>query len=277
MRWRRMHPNRGSAPEPNPLFTKRNWQSYVIEHFSTFGLLVIFLILGSVYLLLYSSLFAVTRIEIQGTETISPTTLDQKYVRWQLGQRRWLLLTQNNTITFDSSWLKENINNNYGLESIEVKKKLPHTITVTLIEKKPELIWAIADAQYYIGQNGQLTTLSILTDVPPTLPLLYDESNTPVQPGDTVITSEQVLFLNELFAKIASIQDLEISKYSVPNNLSTQVNARVGERYTIYFDSSKPLDKQIEKLERVLKDEAFLKQPPREYLDVRIGDRVYYK
>lgn len=268
------------ADEPayrNPLFTKPNWQLFVIERLGLFGWLIVFLFVSTIYLIFYSPLLQITTVEISGTKTISPQMLNEKFVSWQLEQARYKIFKQNNIFMFSKKWLQENIGKQYDFAALTIDKKLPHTLRITITEKKPALGWVVNGVQYYLGESGEIASLMDGSDQTNAVPLIYDDSNTTVTVGQIILNRDKVFFIEGLLKQISQLKSIEVVSYHMLNNLNPQLNVRTKADYTIYFDTAKGLDVQLTKLKRILADETLTSKPPKEYIDVRLGDRVYYK
>lgn len=108
------------------------------------------------------------------------------------------------------------------------------------------------------------------------MPALYDGSNTPVKPGDQVLATERMDVLNNFVNRLNALPEVTVIGYTIPHILGARINVQTEAGYDIYFDLSRDLDSQINKLTATL-NELNPEEIPREYIDVRIGDRVYTK
>jgi cell division septal protein FtsQ len=261
----------------NPLFTKPSWRLFVIERFSFFGWLVILVALIIAYLLFYSPLLRITTVAIDGTQNISTRVLKERYVDWQLQQQRLKIFPQNNLIMFSKKWLTELISRDYSLASLKIKKQWPHTLVITLSEKNPELVWMAGSTYFYLGENGDIASQLPSQEMAAGIPTIVDDSNTAAKVGQPVLTRDKVVFIEQLIDKIRQIPSIEAVAYHMISGAGTQVNVQTAAGYVINFDTSKNIDAQVTKLQRILDDQAFKDNPPKEYIDVRLGDRVYYK
>lgn len=260
----------------NPLFAKKNWRQFIIDRFSLFGFGIILLFLLFVYLLFYSPILQIATIEIQGTDAETAKVLDEKYVRWQLDQRRFLVFRQGNILFFSTSWLTENIEKEYSFESLAINKKIPHLLRITIQEKNPELIWTTDNTSFYISEKGIVSSKVTETDNREGMNTVFDQSNETVQPGDMVLPPEKISFITETIDRVSDFTIFEIDSFTIPHRLSSQFSVQTTEGYAIYFDTTKDLSSQIIKLKEVFTDTNQL-QTPEEYIDLRIGDRVYIK
>ncbi|MDD5039862.1 MAG: hypothetical protein PHY34_01800 [Patescibacteria group bacterium] len=280
MRWKfkqyKRHLPSSSRQSPNPLYSRTSWQSYVIEHFSIFGFGLILIILLFLYFFLYSPTFNINRVKIEGTDRITAQIIDEKIIRWQLDQRRLLVFKQRNAFLFSTKWLRKNINAHYGFETLEIKKTLPHSLTVTIKEKIPEFIWSTGAMRYILAADGtaasKLDDTAVLVDIP----TILDEQNSPIQPGDSVITPEKVVFIKTALLQLVDLDAITIASYSFPHRLSTQFTVHTENGYVIYFNTNKNFETQLTKLKTFLSTLELGKEP-KEYIDLRIGDRVYSK
>jgi cell division septal protein FtsQ len=281
MRWnfRENKVNRNRDNEPtykNPLYAKTNWQAYVIARLGTFGWLTLLGLLLIIYAIFYSPWLSIINIKIDGTNTSTAAIIGERFVSWQMSQRKWAIFRQNNLLLFDSAWLKENLQSKYSLSEVVVKKKLPHTLEVTVHMKAPALVWVTSDAYYYVDETGNVSTQVSISESTVSLPHVFNDSNEAPQQGSQVLTPEKIQFITAMTLQLNQLTGVKILSYSMPHNLSTQVNAKTEAGYVIYFDSSISLDTQMEKLRGVL-DTKIKESKPKEYVDLRIGDRVYIK
>ncbi|MBU0598493.1 hypothetical protein KKF61_05925 [Patescibacteria group bacterium] len=260
----------------NPLYTKNSWQSFVIARFSIFSWLVILVLLVFFYIIFYSPLFQITKITIAGISAKESKVLDEKFVRWQLQQNKWKIFKQSNILIFSKDWLRENIESKYNPEFVDINKSIPHTLSITIKEKNPVFIWITDNSYYYLEETGIISEKIDNPENLPAMPALYDGSNTPVKPGDQVLATERMDVLNNFVNRLNALPEVTVIGYTIPHILGARINVQTEAGYDIYFDLSRDLDSQINKLTATL-NELNPEEIPREYIDVRIGDRVYTK
>lgn len=260
----------------NPLYAKKNWQQYIIEKFNFFSWLTLLVFISFVYLIFYSPLLIIKKIEINGTINIPAKILEQDFIKWQLQQRKWLIFKQNNILLFSKDWLRKNIENKYGFDSLIIDKQFPNTLKIDITEKTPKLVWITGDKSYYLDENGFIASQINNIESATNLPQIIDEGNSDVRPGQEILTSSKINFINELINKISKVKSIEIENISTPHQLSTQVNVNTTIGYQINFDIMQNIDDQILRLNRVLA-ESETGNSPQEYIDLRFGERVIVK
>lgn len=281
MRWnfRRNKIDRSRDDEPtykNPLYAKQSWQAFVIARFGTFGWLTVLTVILIAYVAFYSPVFGITDIRVEGASRTTAQTIADKFIVWQMGQRKWLVFRQNNLIVFSKQWLRQNLDDQYSLADVTIKKKLPHTLTVTVSEKAPALVWVTNDAYYYVDENGGISPNIDNAELAASLPNVFDETNAPVDQNTDFLPKERIQFIVALKSELADIPDLSIQSFSMTSRVNPKINAKTEAGYIITFDSALSLDTQITKLTEVLNTTA-KETPPKEYIDLTLGDRVYMK
>ena len=282
MRWnlhqKKIQKHHQQAPAyKNPLFAKKTWQLYVIQRIGLISWLTILALIVFIYFIFYSPLLQITKVEIKGTVDISPTTIKEKMVDWQMQQGRWVIFKQNNLVLFDQNWLVSNINQEYPIESINITKDFPNTLVVSIVEKKPEFVWVSNGQYYYISSNGLIDQKIENSEPAASLPHINDESNEEISTGQEVLNEQKLSFFKELNIALIAMPSVNIIAYSVPNIIVPQINVSVEEGYQIFFETNKSLEQQINKLKRIIEEGTIIKENPQEYVDLRIGDRVYIK
>ncbi len=269
-----------TGPHQNPIHTRPNWQSYVIAHFSFFVWLMILCVLTVSYFLFYSNTFRITLVRVVGTSASTAHELYRDIIQPQLSDHRLLIIPQYSTTTFDSQKLESSIAAAYSVEDVSVKKSLfQKKLTITIVEKPPEIIWYSNSTYYYVDYKGDIA--QIVTDISAVsdqYAQVIDQSNSPVSTQQHILDDDRIVFIRDCFTRMKNFSELPIFNFSLANNLSTQLIVHITDKpFVLYFDMSASLDTQLLKLERVLADDTLTAKNPQEYIDLRIGDKVYFK
>lgn len=144
---------------------------------------------------------------------------------------------------------------------------------------QPILLLATANKEILINSEGiAVADLddSSITLKPDGIPLLQDQSNTPIKIGKPGLTSSQVAFITEL-RRQSEAKKLEFDSMSLEAGggeltvKHTEANYKV--RYNMYEDARKSFGTFFAAKERAEKTSSI----PKEYIDVRIPERAYIK
>jgi len=281
MRWnfrdKKITENKTEPTFKNPLYNISN--SGII--YENVGLILSIILLGVliiIYSFFYAPWFSIKNVEFKNLSSISPIKLTEEYIKPQLNSFNYIFTKQINIFSFSKSKLINNISEEYNLESINIEKKLPNQIIITINEKLPTLIYRSNNTNFFLDENGTIT--SKLTEEESNnegnLPIIVNLSNENTSIGQNIYTKEKLTNIVSIINHTKNYSKLKITNYETPVLLSTQFNIFTEEGYKVYFDISKNVDEQFNRLTRVL-DESDATKVPVEYIDLRIGDRVYIK
>ena len=112
-----------------------------------FGI-IIFLLL--IVLFLCSPIFDIKNIEIEGNSQIS----DEKLISISS------LELHTNIFKFNKGLVKEKIKENAYIETVEVTRKLPSTVQITVDEREAKYMLQFADSYVYINNQGYMLEIS---------------------------------------------------------------------------------------------------------------------
>jgi cell division protein FtsQ len=241
--------------------------------------LLMFALIGWIWFLFYSSYFQIEKIEVSGTEKISPEEI-KLIIDDQIKNSRFLIFKQNNIFLFNKMKAYQKINSQYALEHIEIRKKMPNTILVGIKEKTAALILGSNDRFYEIDVNGAAIREifneekeKIKNDKQ--LLIVYDESNQEVNIKEKIFEPNTIQFIIALKNNLSEKTNIKIATLKIPNRESNEIKVLTEKGYYIYFRSDKDVLPQIEKLNLTLN--KIEEQKNLEYIDLRFEDRVYYK
>ena len=297
----------------NPYFhkeTKRSWKPWII----TTGV-VLFVSAGLGYLGTAPPLTTQT-IDVSGTETI-PTDDIKAVVQSQFDQPEFFFFSSSNSFFFDKESLRIALASRYTFESVDVQRTCAFLnffndchLSITVKEKTSQLLWQSADHIYLADLQGvairELTSLEIIsltepdpivvTVTPPEgtlidpaavqptplpinplkrLPLFSDINESPVTVGSPVLSSQEVTGMFQFRELIATVP-LTIKQIDIDRLAGKWVRAQTTSGFDVLFDPVGDVSGQIERLKTVL-TQTITDVEALQYIDVRFGDRVYYK
>lgn len=279
MRWnfenKKIQKNIEEPKLKNPLFNKEH-NTLIYDNFDVLMYLSLFFILILIYCFFYAPWFNISEIEYKNIKNISPISITENYIKPKLNGYNYLFFRQLNIFNFNKNSLIENLLNDYSFDSILIEKKLPNKIIISINEKKPALIYQ-SNIKYYIDENGIITKM--LSDEElnneENLPLINNLSNEETKIGQQLFSKEKLDNIITIINLTKNYDKINIKNYEIPVLLSTQFNIFTEDGYKIFFDLSKnPID-QFNRLKRVIEEATT--ETPTEYIDLRIGERVYVK
>jgi len=240
--------------------------------FNTKLYLKIILVIFLVYVIIYSDLFKIKSIKISGAELINQIELEQ-IIDDQLQTWRWRLLPQKNVLFTSKKKITRAISERYGLDEIEIKRGW-QKITINIKERISYLIINSQSKFYFADKQG-----IIIREVPTAETVNYQGEfpilNLPdeINIGSMAVTAKMVEFILNLNDRIKT---LGIEAESYQSGGPTEITLITKTGWQAHFDINNDLDISIENMQMVLnnkvKDLSSL-----EYIDLRFGDKIYYK
>lgn len=237
---------------------------------------------GIIYFLIFSSFFQVQAIEISGLQKIPQENL-QNIIDKNI-QKKILFFSLKNIFLADFGKIsKEALNEFPQLETIKIKRRLPHVVTINAEEKKPTAILLFANRKFFIDKKGIIfeETKDDLSDLPI---LTIDGLSEKLNLGQEIIQEDRLAKIIFVNSKLKS--DLAIDINNLENKLSynfkivspEKLIVKTKEGWEFYLNIEGDIDWQITKLSVVLEE----KIPPEkrrdlEYIELRFGNFAPYK
>jgi cell division septal protein FtsQ len=223
------------------------------------------LIIGFVYVVLFSPLFKVRSIAVRGNQQLTTEEL-KKQTQAILSAS---FLGSNSLFVNPDEIGKRLKTNNYQLENVQVERRLLGGILVTVSEQRATLQWRSGSSVFVLSGNGK--AYAQLDNLDKGLPVVEDSTNLPVRIGQKVVPSSFVAFVQKVDPQLASL-GLQSTNKSVAET-TTELYVKTNKGYVIKLDTTRSLESQISDLRAVLAK----KISPSEYVDLRIAGRVFYK
>lgn len=244
--------------------------------------LIIIGLLVLAYWIFLTPTFAIETIEIRGTFVL-PENKINALLSEQIARSRWYLASQNNIFAFDAKMLSNTVAKQFAIENIEIKKKLPRAVIITVLEKPRTALWSSRGIAYGLDAEGIITGIVNLTVENNKQFIIYNKSGGAPDIGAQALSAATMRFLSDLITNNA-IKSLNPQFAMVENEDADYVIIKFSETgqsthsWSAYFSISDSPKKQIDNLELVLRNSI----PPNkrqnlDYIDLRFGDRVYYK
>ena len=246
------------------------------------GLIVFLLFISSGLVgLTYWSELQIKDVSISGTQTLSSGTVEA-FVRDRLEGEYWYVFSKSNIFLYPKQQIAADLIKAYPvLASADVHAADFHTIAVNLVEREPRALWCPSpqgDALrcLFMDENGVAYTEAPTFSEP--VYLSYYGTTTGEALPKQYLTSEQFQSLSALVDALAQkISDSTIVAVDVDTN--KDVSVRFANSFTLRFALSDAGGDIFERFSLALTSEPMKahKLSDFEYLDLRFGDKLYYK
>lgn len=217
------------------------------------------------YAVLFSPLFRVRNIAVLGSQRLAAAEITR--------QTRAILSRSflgSNSLFVDPSALEKQLKaDNYQLETVRVQRSLLGGIRITVKEQQPTLQWRSGSSVFVLSGNGVAYAQRSSADK--ALAVVEDSTNLPVRIGQKVVPSSFVEFVRNVDRQLALV-GLKSTQMLVAET-TTELYVKTDKNYMVKFDTTRSLGSQVGDLRAVIAK----KIAPKDYIDLRIAGRVFYK
>lgn len=223
-----------------------------------------------IYFLFFSPVFDIKQIEINGLNKVKKQSIDQIVDNYRFA-RKWFVLPRNNFWLFDCDEIKHDILEKYFFDKLEIKKKLFNQVILNLAEKESTVNWFTGNQCFHIDPTG--TAIEYCEESGGLLKI-KDMKNGDLVIGKNAIGSDElinIIGINDQL-KFISQGKFEILNYEKYDNSLT---AKTLEGLLIYFNAARPAGEQTGRLQVLLNQIENLNAL--EYIDLRFGEKIFYK
>ncbi len=255
-------------------------------------------VIGWVWFAAFSPAFRVTDIRIHGTQNLSEWEV-RDAVRETLARRRWLLLPQSSLLVLSEADVIAGLNERYVLESLEVTKKPPHTLEIDLKERVSSILLQMPDgSQVMTGLDGTVTRIYAPSEAldavpklgpdkgeaasrakPPAYAVLYDDRAETFALRASAIRPEVIAMATALPKAFESVLGpaMALTQIHLDGAASQSLRIVTSEGWAVYLNASGDLRNQLNDAQAVLKAKIGDNRKNLEYIDVRFGEKVFFK
>lgn len=235
---------------------------------------IFILLIGIFWLLFFSDLFSVKKIEYTGLSNLTENELDS-LVNSRIKTKKYLILRQDSIILLNKNDLVYKISENYNVQGIDIQKKLPSTIIINIKEKGIAAIWQESQNYFYIDDNGGIIKQVMDISDNNEYPIIENKGDLRIY-EKSIPAQYDIKKTIELF-KLFKLNEgkFELSKIVVDNEPNT-IKIVTKNGLLLLFNSNNEIDGQLLKLQSISKDKQ-LNLENKAYIDLRFGDKIYFK
>lgn len=184
---------------------------------------------------------------------------------------------QNTLLTLRDKTIKDKLLNESRIQSINIQKKWPDQLIINFSENKPTFRLSIlGDKDYYLSSTGQIITLFSNILRPLKLPLVLDSTDLAWQNpklSKAIQIALNLLKQNELSGLFKPVE----AKISQDQGI-IEIKIITEEGWSVHFLPGENIKQQLANLKVILENQITpAAREGLEYIDLRFGDRVYYK
>jgi len=240
-------------------------------------------IAGVSYFLFFSEWLEINNVTVEGNRNVDKKDILDT-IEPYLHKKRFYLFSSNNFFWVPRKSIEEEIVSNYKkISSAKVEKFLPHSLVVTVEEKKAVLLFCNNKGCIWVDEEGEAYNFSSHTEALASgsdVVIVQDDSQSDFQVGQFITTPQYVDYVNQLARKFPEKTQKEIAFFSTPLPSAEEIRVNTKEGWLVYFDINLDLAKSMDLLDEIVKEEFqrdWGKTTCFEYVDLRVVDKIFYR
>ncbi|MBT4516662.1 MAG: FtsQ-type POTRA domain-containing protein [Candidatus Komeilibacteria bacterium] len=264
--WKRHLPQKPQKVQRGYYTRQKNSQQKIIIR-------IIFVIFA---ILVLQSIFQIKFLRVQNINLNNNNDLSteevQEFVLDKLTATKFFFFEKNNYFLVPIDELDVQLVAEYNLEEVSLEKIWPNTLEITVKEKNSHFIWQKDDSIYLLDAKGLLNRqISILDDKY----LLLDDKRDQRPSGEQIFTDQEINIINQIYLNWMDMvaSKAKLNKITIYNDWSIELNTQTG--FYVKLDKDQDIHEQLNNLKAVLEEN--ITGVDIDYIDVRFGDKVYFK
>ncbi|MBU1102708.1 FtsQ-type POTRA domain-containing protein [Patescibacteria group bacterium] len=287
------------SKKPKSQSRKINWKAWF------FGIFLILALAGLVYIFVFSPIFKIKSIKINGSNLIAEEQIRARVIN-VLQDKFFKIIPRDTFFALADNKIKDDLLAAYSeIENVKFEKTQADQLSVTVAERKtaavlcqakivatssptpsiaadvssstPEIKETLPESEqcFFIDEDGIVyreapeisgTILPNFYVFNPELPRLREQA----------VGSNEIKFAAQIKKELRGV-GIDLVGFVQDGGVGAGLKAFSGEGWLIYFDSSRPALTQARILEALLRNEIKDKRATLKYIDLRVENRVYYK
>ncbi len=238
----------------------------------------------------------------------------QNIINDALNSKVLKVLNGSNYFLFNSKNVKEKIESELLVQNLDIQKKLPNKVIVNFNEIKPSYIWIQGNGFYNVDENAlvlneiisaqkqpesnnievvnikddevsdveegfnleKIKTFLQNSDADLKLPIIYNESGGEIKNRELIGDKKALKLVSDLNSEITQKLNLSIILYKINTDNFKKIEVATESGWKIFFNPDADMKQQCENLYSLM-EKTFKEAEPSEYIDLRYGNKVYYK
>lgn len=222
---------------------------------------------GFIYLFIFSPVFQISDVQIRGGISFIQKDVMKDFVENNIFQR-CSFIELKNIIILNKKYLKEDILESFlPVKDVRIRKKLPNSLIVEIIERIPQGNFYIQDVRYFLDKEGRIFAESNQEKI------VFKSEINGLELGDYIADKEVFQGALDLIEKLKEIP-IKVEECFVGR---FKMEVRTDKDWLLIFNSERDIERQVEDLKLVLNKDILEEDLGKiEYIDLRF-DKVFYK
>lgn len=221
-------------------------------------ILIILVIIALIYVVFFSFVFKIKKIDTIGSSSEDSNIYLETF-------------KNKNIFSLNSSQIAQDLKNKESqLENVTVSFGIPNVLRVKFEERNPIAVWQSDKDIYLVDENA--IAFKKVDKAPENLLLVVDTNGLKLDVPSRIASNKFMSFIQDVKDKIKTL-DMNAVSYEV-NETTFQVEVVTDKNIKIIFDTTRSVSDQIDAAKEVYDTH---KNDIKEYMDVRVEGKVYFK
>ena len=232
---------------------------------------------GLVYFFVYSPVFKIKRITIEGMKEVNNLNTLQSAVKNYTDGHKYLFAPKDNILFLSIDDLVVDLMKKVPMEEIIIKKKWPNELVISGEEKSPVLLWKEEGWNYYMDKNGVAMAVAQEKDIKYDLISINSIATSTVMVGKSIVNPSLVNYILRVLPQMKSaLRGWPISRIELKSKDSKEISFYTNEGWYVIVAVDEELEKPLADLLLFLRQEGE-NTKKLQYVDLRIQDKIFYK
>lgn len=262
----------------------RRRKSVFKNRFFWLGILTLVLIGIVLYFALFASFFQIQEIQISGNQKVKKEDLEN-FV-WEKVNRKIVLFQTKTIFLVNFQEIERNLLEKFPkISTVHLKREFPDILILNIQEREPLFIFCKnSDSCFYLDKQGVIFDpvrngisygVEKISEVEGLLLKIRDFRSQEINLGKKVIEDDLLKGVRGIVLKLRENLEISVKELTL---FEEKIEVQTVQDFEIYFNPKGDISNQIQSLTSVLKKEIPLENRGNlEYIDLRFGNRVYYK
>lgn len=231
-------------------------------------------IVGILYFLFMSPFFAIKNVIIDHEGIVKNEEIEKVYNEYDAG------FFKNNALLLPSQKIKKEIMQKVpAISSVVIEKEFPDIIKIKAVEKTPKIILQQNDKKVVVSGEGEaIFMIEQDTENIPNVPTVMVKQQKDIAIGDAVTSPKIIKFVEVLQSEFPLKTSFEIDHFEVPTLFANEVHIITKAGFKVMLTINHSVESQLINLVSVIQQEIGVENVQnKEYIDLRVGNWVYYK
>jgi len=255
---------------PRLLKIKEQRRLFLLRVFVAFGGVMA---AGVLYFLFYSSHFRINNYEINGLEKIRPENIENILNNY-FDKRKFVIFSRRNYWLVDKTALKKEISRFYYFEKLDVKRKFPNRLIITVVEKQALVNWVSGEVCAHVDMTGSVIGFCENDSGRLTI---RDLAQVQIEIGKPVLSVEKLQYIVSLHDQVKAVFKEKFSPlyYELDKNI---LRGKSDGAPDVLFNLDLGIGEQVGRLDLILRQQDVKDNWSKlKYIDLRFGEKVFYK